>query len=92
MKKVLNAFALVALAAVPFAAESKGVPAALYDHAEPINLPELMKTSDGRDVRTVKEWETLRRPEILKFATENIYGVRPVERPSDLKFEQMEPD
>ena len=39
MKKVLNAFALVALAAGPFAAESKGVPAALYDHAEPINLP-----------------------------------------------------
>lgn len=92
MKKVLNAFALVALVAVPFVAESKGVPAALYDHAEPINLPELMKTSDGRDVRTVKEWETVRRPEILKFATENIYGVRPVERPSDLKFEQIEPD
>jgi hypothetical protein len=51
-----------------------------------------MQTFDSRAVRTEEEWEQVRRPEILKFATENIYGVRPVERPVDLKFEQEGPD
>jgi hypothetical protein len=67
-------------------------PISLYDHAEPINLPSLMVTSDGRKISSVKEWESVRRPEILKFATANIYGVRPVERPDDLKFEPAAPD
>jgi hypothetical protein len=70
----------------------KSVPASLYDHAEPVSLPDLLKTFDGSEIKTAKEWESVRRPEILKFATENIYGIRPVERPSDLKFEIDAPD
>lgn len=85
-------FAAAVFAAASCMAGRIGVPASLYDHAEPVNLPELMRTSDGRTVSTVEEWESVRRPEILKFATENIYGVRPVERPEDLKFESAGPD
>ena len=73
-------------------ANAKPVPASLYDHAEPVCLPELMKLSGGETVSTREDWENKRRPEILKFATENIYGVRPVEKPSDLKFEQIGED
>ena len=55
-------------------ANAKPVPASLYDHAEPVCLPELMKLSGGETVSTREDWENKRRPEILKFATENIYG------------------
>ena len=48
--------------------------------------------ASGGEVRTAGDWEGARRPEILRFATENIYGVRPVERPADLKFEPIGPD
>ena len=68
------------------------VPNTMYDHPEPVNLPELMKTADGQSVSTVEKWERIRRPEILRFFTENMLGVRPVERPADLKFERLEKD
>ena len=59
---------------------------------EPVNLPELLKTADGRTVTTKEEWEQVRRPEILKFFTEEMFGIRPVERPADLAFEELSPD
>ena len=83
---------IFSLMTVAVMAERVGVPPSLYDNAQPIDLPELMKTFDGRTIESVNEWESVRRPEILKFATENIYGVRPVERPKDLKFELESPD
>ena len=85
MKRIVTSIVFFAVSAL--AVEAKSVPASLYDHAEPIGLPELMKSSSGQVVATKEDWEKFRRPEILKFATENIYGNRPVERPSDLKFE-----
>ena len=68
------------------------VPLTVYAQPEPVGLPPLMRTAAGGQVGTVREWEEVRRPEILKFAVENIYGERPVERPADLRFEQIEPD
>lgn len=68
------------------------VPPTVYAQPEPVGLPPLMRTAAGGQVGSVREWEEIRRPEILKFAVENVYGVRPVERPADLRFEQIEPD
>ncbi len=65
------------------------VPGTVYTQPEPVGLPPLMRMPDGGEVRTVQDWESVRRPEILKFATENIYGTRPVERPADLRFEPI---
>lgn len=70
----------------------KFVPNTIYDHAEPVDLPELLATSDGRPVKTVESWERVRRPEILSFLARNVYGVRPVERPDDLAFTPVGPD
>ena len=78
--------------AAAFSCGADPVPGTVYAQPEPVNLPPLMRTAAGDDVRTVSDWESVRRPEILKFATENIYGVRPVERPADLKFEAIEPE
>ena len=71
---------------------AESVPGTVYAQPEPVNLPPLLRMESGREARTVADWENVRRPEILKFATENIYGVRPVERPADLKFEAIGPD
>ena len=52
-------------------------------------LPPLLKSGDGRTVTTAAEWETVRRPEILRTFEREVYGVRPVERPADLSFETV---
>ncbi len=79
--------ALVAVHSLPAA-----VPNSLYDHAEPVDLPELLAAANGAKISTVAAWERVRRPEILDFFTRNMHGVRPVERPADLRFEPVEPD
>ena len=53
---------------------------------EPKDVPELLKTASGEMVSTREQWETVRRPEIVKMLLEEEYGVRPVERPADLSF------
>ena len=78
--------------AAAFSCGADPVPGTVYAQPAPVNLPPLMRMAAGGEVRTVSDWESVRRPEILKFATENIYGVRPVERPADLRFEAIEPE
>ena len=60
--------------------------AEMEKHPEPENVPELMRTADGREVKTVADWENVRRPEIVRTLEEQEYGIRPVERPADLAF------
>lgn len=50
-----------------------------YDEASvgTYRLPELLKTQDGEKVNTTKEWEKVRRPEILKLFEDNVYGKVP---------------
>ena len=38
-----------------------------YDESKipPYTLPALLKTSDGREITTVQQWEQTRRPELL---------------------------
>jgi dienelactone hydrolase len=49
-------------------------------------LPGLLRTSSGKKITTVAQWESKRRAEILELFRENIYGRTPVGRPSSLKF------
>lgn len=76
MRRQMLAIALSALAAGGLAAEPK-------------NVPELMKTAGGSEVKTLADWENVRRPEILKTFETQVFGVRPVERPQDLAFETV---
>ena len=55
-----------------------------------ISIPELSKTISGQTVDSVEIWEKFRRPEIMNLMSEYIYGVQPVEKPEDLKFEVSE--
>ena len=58
----------------------------------PNNVPPLMQTFKGEKVSTLKLWEKVRAPELLKAFTTGEYGRRPVERPDSLVFESVEPD
>ena len=78
MKKIYVSFCLAVVSAAAFA-EFKTAP-------EPKDVPELLKTASGETVTTREQWETVRRPEIVKMLLEEEYGVRPVERPADLSF------
>lgn len=43
----------------------------------PKDVPELMRTFDGRSVTDRQMWESVRKPEIRKRFLESMYGVRP---------------
>ena len=78
MKKIYVSICLVVVSAAAFA-EFETAPV-------PKGVPELLKTVFGETVSTREQWETVRRPEIVKMLLEEEYGVRPVERPADLSF------
>lgn len=46
-------------------------------HALASKIPPLLKASDGRAIRTIKQWEDIRRPGILRLFEDNIYGANP---------------
>jgi len=54
-------------------------------------LPPLLRTQDGRMATSAATWEKVRRPEILGLFRTNVFGVRPVERPATLRFEEDGP-
>ena len=61
--------------------------------AEPVGVPELMKTFDGLPVTDRTIWETVRRRELRQRFLERMYGLPPVyaETP-DMRFTLEEPD
>ena len=74
---------------------ANGVNAAPFDPVEvpePKDVPELMKTFDGRPVADLETWEKVRKPEIRKVFLEKMYGVRPkaAEKP-EVSFADDEP-
>lgn len=45
--------------------------------AKPRNVPELMRTSTGAEVKTVADWENVRAPELFRLFEREEYGRRP---------------
>ena len=58
---------------------------------EPYVLPELLRTFDGRKVRTARQWERLRRGELLECFESNMFGRAPG-RPEAMSFSLLESD
>lgn len=53
-----------------------------YDESKVPNysLPDVLKTNSGQVVKNSKEWETIRRPEVLDIFTKQMYGKTPAEQ------------
>ena len=41
------------------------------------SLPEVLKAADGRIIKTAKDWEQIRRPQILHLYQQHVYGKMP---------------
>ncbi|CAG4988436.1 Carbohydrate esterase [Dyadobacter sp. CECT 9275] len=54
-------------------------------------LPDLLKTRSGKMVRTKRDWEKTRRPELLSLFSENVYGKTPSEK-VPMRFVQYDAD
>lgn len=52
----------------------------------PEKVPDMLALPEGGRAATREAWEAKCRPAILKFFLEDVYGVRPVERPPFLRF------
>ena len=50
-------------------------------------IPELLTSFSGEKIDSVSKWESFRREEIINAFEMNMYGVRDIERPENLKFE-----
>ncbi|PWJ59472.1 hypothetical protein CLV98_102306 [Dyadobacter jejuensis] len=50
-----------------------------YDESQvgTLALPKVLKTQDGREVTTIKDWESTRRPEIISLFETHVYGQVP---------------
>ena len=59
-----------------------------YDESKvpPYTLPEILQSQNGTEVTTTKEWENVRRPEILKLFEDHEYGQVP-QNFDELQFE-----
>ncbi|MCK3685006.1 hypothetical protein [Maribellus sp. YY47] len=76
MKILISALFLMLLLPVLSIAQE-----ANYDETKvpEFKLPDPLTTFNGKKVKSVKQWEKKRRPELLQFFTENVYGAVPGE-------------
>lgn len=75
--------------AVPLAAKDKFN----YDESKvpAYTLPELLVSENGHKISDVKDWESIRRPEILRLFTEQVYGKSP-KAPAKLRYRVLSVD
>lgn len=64
---------------------------AFSQSASDIKLPKLMKAVDGTPVTSIKQWEEIRRPEILDLFRTHLFGFSPG-RPKNMTFEVFDED
>ena len=74
MKFLKIGLVLVAMVCAAMSAQAAAVNNAL---PAPKNVPELMKTFAGADVKTRADWEKVRAPELLACFEREEYGKRP---------------
>lgn len=53
-------------------------------------LPDPLVSQSGQPIKTAKEWQEQRRPEILELFRTHVYGRAPVGRPENLSFKVLE--
>lgn len=97
MKRITFAIALCLLSAASFA-QIEGFPKFYTtdpnDEKQPVEnytLPSLMTCNDGTPVKSIVQWEQVRRPEILEIFATQMFGPVPA-APEGLHFSLLKPD
>lgn len=55
-----------------------------------VELPDVLKSCEGKPADSVATWEAVRRPEISELFKTQVFGCNPVERPASLRFETVD--
>ena len=55
-----------------------------------VELPDVLKTVEGKKVDSAATWEAVRRPEVLELFKAHVFGRNPIERPASLRFEAVD--
>lgn len=76
MKLLLSIFIIVI---ATFHCQAQRPATTNYDESkvQEYTLPEVLKTSSGKIIKSAKLWEKIRRPEVLELFAKNIYGQMP---------------
>ncbi len=79
MKKFITTCLLSATFALTATAQDNERPDVNYDESkiQPYTLPALLKTENGKEITSAKEWEKIRRPELYGLFADQMYGVMP---------------
>jgi len=88
MKQIITVVCIFMIAGT-----AKGQTNTNYDESKvtPYVLPEALKTTAGRTIRNAKDWESLRRPEILEIFSREVYGRTPRQKPA-VRYELISED
>jgi len=76
MKKIIFSFIILLFSVFLYAQQNVNTDEAMVPEYK---LPELLVSKKGKKINTVKKWEKIRRPEILKLFEEEMYGKVPGE-------------
>src|SRR5690606_28377147 len=81
MKKQIMIFVFLLVATIAYTQGNRDVN---YDESKvpEFDLPDPLISFDGKKIKKVRQWERIRRPELLEFFTTNVYGAVP----GELKF------
>jgi hypothetical protein len=81
MKKIHICLTLIScsLISVTILAQDEKYKEAIYMESDvpEYELPDVLRTFDNKKIKSSTEWETVRRPEVMKFFEENLYGKVP---------------
>lgn len=85
-------FILISTGLIALFAYAEVKPGGIFNNGTVSDLPDPLVLESGQPVKTAKEWEAQRRPELLELFRNHVYGRAPVERPDDLSFKIIEED
>ncbi|MGV3762033.1 alpha/beta hydrolase family protein [Parapedobacter sp.] len=87
MKRNLIAMAIILLASASLNAQQN----INYDESKVPDyvLPELLVTSDGKAITSARQWEKLRRPELLELFASQMYGRTPDDSGISVRYELL---
>ena len=54
-----------------------------------VELPDVLRAQDGKVIQTLNDWEKIRKPELMKTFTEQMYGVMPG-KPESIEYTVFE--
>ena len=88
--KRIELLSVALLMTATIAGQNKNAPVNYDESKVPaFEVPDVLRSADGQSIKTVKEWEKKRRPELLRLFGEQEYGLTPQNTGIKVKYELL---